>query len=115
MRDAPRLVRNRLAFFRGEVPRAAGKDLLYRILASEPELTLLQEIESQFEPTFYTAKPGCHVDFLTDEACRQIHLIFNELGLNKDAENAGNDLSRQTSHQDSKSIGGGERKRARIE
>ena len=117
LRDAPRIVKHRLAFFRGEVLESAGKDLLYRILASEPELTMLEAIESTFEPTSYTPKAGCHVDYLTPEVCRQIHIIFTELGLDKDVsgENAGNGVSGQTVEQDSESFGGRERKRPRVE
>jgi hypothetical protein len=88
LKDAARIVRNRFAFFRGEMFEAAGKELLYRILASEPELTLLEAIENRFEPTTYTGKPGCHVDFLTPEVCRQIHLIHAELKKRDDAEDA---------------------------
>lgn len=117
LRDAPRIIRNRFAFFRGETYEAAGKNLLYRILASEPELTMLQAIENLFEPTTYTPKPGCHVDFLTPEVCRQIHMLYIELGLNKDAasENAGAGISGQTPESDSESAGGRERKRTRVE
>jgi hypothetical protein len=116
LRDAPRIIRNRFAFFRGETFEAAGKNLLYRILASEPELTMLEAIENIHEPTTYTAKPGCHVDFLTPEVCRQIHMLYMELGLNKDAasEDAGAGISGQTSESDSQSAGGRERKRSRV-
>lgn len=117
LRDAPRIIRNRFAFFRGETFEAAGKNLLYRILASEPELTMLEAIENIHEPTSYTAKPGCHVDFLTPEVCRQIHMLYMELGLNKHAasEDAGARISGQTPESDSQSAGGRERKRSRVE
>jgi len=85
LKDAARIVRNRFAFFRGEMFEASGKELLYRILASEPELALLEAIENRFQPTTYTAKAGCHVDFLTPEVCRQIHLIHAELEKRDDA------------------------------
>lgn len=81
LKDAPRIIRNRFAFFRGEMQEAAGKNLLYHILASEPELTMLEAIENKFSPTSYTPKPGCHVDFLTPEVCRHVALIYAELGL----------------------------------
>ena len=88
LKDAARIVRNRLAYYRGEMFEATGKELMYRILASEPELSLLEAIENRFEPTTYTGKPGCHVDFLTPEVCRQIHLIHAELEKQDDAEAA---------------------------
>ena len=116
LKDAPRILRNRFAFFRGEMFEAAGKDLLYRVLASEPELSMLEAIENLFEPTTYVAKPGCHVDFLTPEVCRQIHMIFRQLGLDKDGsgQNAGACVSGPETQQDSKLIRGGKCKRARI-
>ena len=117
LRDAPRIVKHRFAFFRGEVVEAAGKDLLYRIVASEPELTMLEAIESKFEPTTYIPKPGCHVDYLTPEVCRQIYLIFTELGLDKDVagENAGTRVSGQSTQSHSESAGGRKPKRPRFE
>lgn len=117
LRDAPRIIRNRFAFFRGEMYEAAGKNLLYRILASEPELEMLEAIENQFEPTSYTPKPGCHVDYLTPEVCRQIHMIFMELGLDKedaDTEDTGTGISGQETQQDSEPTGRRECKRARV-
>ena len=117
LRNAPRIIKNRFAFFRGETFEAAGKNLLYRILASEPELTMLEAIENLHEPTSYTAKPGCHVDFLTPEVCQQIHSIYIELGLDKDAasEDTGAGISGQTPESDSEFAGGRERKRTRVE
>ena len=121
LRDAPRILRNRFAFFRGEMFEAAGKNLLYRILASEPELSMLEAIENQFEPTTYKAKPGCHVDFLTPEVCRQIHMLYSELGLRKDAsgedsaENTGANLSGSEAESDHSAAGGGKPKRIRIQ
>jgi hypothetical protein len=115
LKDAPRICRNRIAFFRGEMFEAAGKELLYRIVASEPELTMLEAIENKFEPTTYVPKPGCHVDYLTPEVCRQIHIIFNELGLNKDVSaDTGTGISGQTIEPDSESVGGRECKRLRV-
>ena len=77
---------------------------------------MLEAIENLFEPTSYTAKPGCHVDFLTPEVCRHIQMIFMELGLDKDVsgEYAGTGISGQTTEPHSESPGGGQRKRARI-
>jgi len=117
LKDAPRIIRNRFAFFRGEMFEAAGKNLLYRVLASEPELSMLEAIENLFEPTTYNPKPGCHVDFLTAEVCRQIHMIFMELGLDKDVsgEDARAGISGQTPKSDSQSVGGRECKRPRVE
>ena len=114
LRDAPRIIRNRFAFFRGEMYEAAGKNLLYRVVASEPELSMLEEIENKFEPTTYTPKPGCHVDHLTPEVCRHLYLIYTELGLDKDdnAEDAGTGVSGQKAEQNSESTGGRKRKRA---
>ena len=43
-------------FFRGDVYEAAGKELMYRVMASEPELEMLS-IENQYEPTTYEYKP----------------------------------------------------------
>ena len=116
LRDAPRIIRNRFAFFRGEMYEAAGKNLLYRVLASEPELVMLEAIENKFEPTTYTAKPGCYVDYLTPEVCRQIHLLFNELGLDKDVsgEDSGNGISGFEADEDCSSPGGRESKRTRV-
>ena len=88
LKDAPRIIRNRFAFFRGETHEAAGKNLLYRILASEPELTMLEAIENKFEPTSYTPKPGCFVDFLTAEVCKHVVMIHRELGLDQDVSHA---------------------------
>jgi len=115
LRDAPRLIRNRFKFFRGEAYEAAGKNLLYRVVASEPELTMLEAIENKFEPTSYTPKPGCHVDFLTPEVCRQLHLIYMELGLDKDAEEAGTGPLGQETGQNNEVTGGRQPKRARHE
>ena len=120
LRDAPRIIRTRIALFRGEMYEAAGKNLLYSILASKPELTMLERIENKYEPTSYTAKPGCDVDILTAETCRQIQIVYKELGLDKDdggqpSENTGASLSGPETEQDSESAGGRERKRPRNE
>ena len=115
--DIPRIVKNRFAFFRGETYEAAGKELLYRIVASEPELYMLEAIENKFEPTSYTPKPGCHVDYITPEVCKHLYLIYMELGLHKNAsgEDAGACISGQETEQNSQSVRGRECKRARSE
>ena len=105
LKDAPRIIRNRFAFFRGEMQEAAGKNLLYHILASEPELTMLEAIENKFSPTSYTPKPGCHVDYLTPEVCRHVALIYAELGLdNPDAESVEASSKRAKKSSDSDAI-----------
>ena len=116
-KDAPRIIRNRFAFYRGEMYEAAGKNLMYRLLASEPELVMLEAIENKFEPTHYIPKPGCHVDFSTPEVCRQIHMIYIELGLDKDAggEDTGTGISGPETESNSGSTGRRECKRARVE
>lgn len=115
LHDAPGIVRHRFAFFRGEAFEAEGKELLYRIVASEPELSMLEAIESKFEPTKYTPKAACHVNYLTAEVCRQIHMIFIELGLDKDAGgDTATNISGQEAQQDSESSGGRQRKRAKL-
>mgnify|MGYP004108724853 CR=1 FL=1 len=82
-KDAPRIIKHRLAFFRGEVHTAGGKQLLMRILQSEPELKMLEEIENKYEPTEYEYKPGMHVDYITPEVCRHIRTIYTEMSSNK--------------------------------
>jgi len=77
-KDAPRILRYRLDFFRGKHYEAGGKELMYRVVASEPELKMLEKIENQYEPTVYEYRDGCFVDFITPEMCRQIHIIYNE-------------------------------------
>jgi len=78
-KNAPRIIRHRLAFFRGEVHEAGGKGLLMRVLQSEPELKMLEEIESQYELTEYEYKPGMHVDYITPEVCRHIQDIYKSM------------------------------------
>ena len=82
-KDAPRIIKHRLAFFRGEVHEAGGKQLLMRIVQSEPELKMLEEIENKYEPTEYEYKPGMHVDYITPEVCRHIRKIYTELSRSK--------------------------------
>lgn len=78
-KDAIRILRRRIEFFRGEVYDAEGKELMYRVLASEPELEMLEYIENQYEPTNYEFKPGKHVDFITPEICLFVRLIYSKL------------------------------------
>ena len=78
-KDAPRIIRHRLAFFRGEVHEAGGKELMMRVLQSEPELKMLEEIENKYEPTQYEYKPGMHLNYITPEVCRHIRGIYMEM------------------------------------
>ena len=78
-KDAPRIIKHRLAFLRGEVHEAGGKQLLMRVLQSTPELKMLEEIENKYEPTTYEYKPGMHVDYITPEVVRHIRSIYTEL------------------------------------
>ena len=111
-KDALRIIRYRLAFFRGEVPEAGGKELLASVLGSEDELQMLQEIESLYEPTVYHWKPGKHVDYITPEVCRHIQLIYLDRGLGNDE---GNDhTSGQEAPENTEFIGGGEPKYKRL-
>lgn len=110
-KDALRIIRHRLAFFRGEVPEAGGKELLARVLMSTEELSLLEEIENLYEPTSYTWKPGQFVDYITPEVCRHIQLIYMEKGLG----NEGNDEpSGQEAPDHTDTPGGGEPKHKRL-
>lgn len=86
-KDAFRIIKHRLAFFRGEVPEAGGKKLLERVLKSTDELKLLEEIENLYEPTSYHWEPGKHVDYITPEVCRHIQLIYLDKGLGNDEGN----------------------------
>ena len=111
-KDALRIIKHRLAFFRGEVPEAGGKELLARVLRSTPELSLLEEIENLYAPTTYTYEPGKYVDYITPEVCRHIQLIYLEKGLGNDE---GDDAeSRQTSSDDTDTFRGGEPKYKRL-
>lgn len=111
-KDAPRILRHRFSFFRGEVFEAGGKELMYRVVRSEPELAMLEEIENLFAPTKYTPKPGMFVDYITPEVCRQIHLIYIELGLNN-AEGSARVPGQKAKHNPNAS-GGGEPKHKRV-
>jgi|TARA_B110000858_G_C17809817_1_gene480508 hypothetical protein len=83
-KDALRIIRHRLAFFRGEVPEAGGKELLARVLMGTDDLQKLEEIESLYEPTSYTWEGGMFVEYITPEVCRHIQLIYMEKGLGND-------------------------------
>ena len=111
-KDALRIIRHRLAFFRGEVPEAGGKELLARVLGSEDELNMLEEIENLYEPTSYKWKPGMHVDFITPEVCRHIQLIYLDKGLGNDEGN--DDASGQEASENREFTGGGEPKHKRL-
>lgn len=113
-KDAPRILRYRLDFFRGKHYEAGGKELMYRVVASEPELEMLEKIENQYEPTEYSYKSGCFVDFITPEVCRQIHIIYNEKNLDNAGAGGVGPQNRQTFGQDTISPGGGEPELKRI-
>ena len=111
-KDALRIIRHRLSFFRGEVPEAGGKKLLARVLGSEDELKMLEEIENLYEPTHYKWRPGMHVDYITPEVCRHIQLIYLDKGLGNDE---GDDhASGQEASENSVSSGGGEPEHKRL-
>ena len=78
-KNAPRIIKHRLAFLRGEVQEAGGKELLMRVVQSEPELKMLEEIENRHEPTVYEYKPGMYVDYITPEVCKHIRMIYTDL------------------------------------
>lgn len=111
-KDAFRIIKHRLAFFRGEVPEAGGKELLARVLKSTDELSMLEEIENLYEPTSYRWEPGMHVDYITPEVCRHIQLIYLDKGLGND-EGDDNSSGQKTSD-DPDSPGGGEPKYKRL-
>ncbi len=54
-----------------------------RVLQSEPELKMLEEIENKYETTKYEYKPGMHIDYITPEVCRHIRAIYTEMGSHK--------------------------------
>ena len=111
-KDAFRIIKHRLAFFRGEVPEAGGKELLARVLKSEDELSMLEEIENLYAPTTYRWEPGMHVDYITPEVCRHIQLIYLDKGLGNDEGD--DDSSGQTAPDDTDTFGGGEPKYKRL-
>ena len=111
-KDAFRIIKHRLAFFRGEVPEAGGKELLARVLKSTDELAMLEEIENIYEPTSYSWEPGMHVDYITPEVCRHIQLIYLDKGLGNDEGN--DDSSRQKASEDTDAVGGREPKYKRL-
>lgn len=112
-KDALRIIRHRLAFFRGEVPEAGGKELLARVLNSTDELHMLAEIESLYEPTTYVWEPGMFVDYITPEVCRHIQLIYLEKGLGND-EGSNNETCGQETSDHSNPVRGGEPKSKRL-
>ena len=56
---------------------------MMRVLQSEPELKMLEEIENKYEPTQYQYKPGMHLTYITPEVCRHIRGIYMELEKSK--------------------------------
>ena len=113
-KDALRIIRHRLAFFRGEVPEAGGKELLRRVLSSTDEIFMLGEIENLYEPTNYSWEPGTHVDYITPEVCRHIHLIYLDKGLGNAEGGNDHEESRQKASEDPDTTGGGEPKSKRL-
>lgn len=96
-KDALRILKQRIEFFEGRLLEAGGKKLMYRVLASEPELDMLAYIESQYEPTTYAYKPGQHVDYITPEIAFFIRHIYTKLK-NKNAQpKAGHQTRQDTS------------------
>lgn len=113
-KDALRIIRHRLAFFRGEVPEAGGKELLRRVLSSQDEIFMLEEIENLYEPTSYSWEPGTHVDYITPEVCRHIQLIYLDKGLGNAEGGNDNEEGRQKTSEDSDTLGRGEPKYKRL-
>lgn len=112
-KDAFRIIRHRLAFFRGEVPEAGGKELLARVLKSTDELQMLAEVESLYEPTSYTWEGGMFVDYITPEVCRHIQLIYMEKGLGND-EGGDDETCGQETSDHPNPVRGGEPKSKRL-
>ena len=54
-----------------------------RIVQSEPELKMLEEIENKYEFTEYEYRPGMHVNYITPEVCRHIRKIYTEMSSSK--------------------------------
>jgi hypothetical protein len=112
-KDALRIIRHRLAFFRGQVHEAGGKELLARILRGTEELQMLEEIENLYEPTSYTWEGGMFVEYITPEVCRHIQLIYLEKGLGND-EGGDHENCGQEASNDPDAAGGGEPKHKRL-
>ena len=112
-KDALRIIRHRLAFFRGEVPEAGSKELLARVLKGTDELQMLEEIESLYEPTSYTWEGGMFVEYITPEVCRHIQLIYMEKGLGND-EGSDDEACGQETSDHSITVRGGEQKSKRL-
>ena len=110
-KDAVRILKRRIEFFQGTVFEAGGKELMYRVLASEPELSMLEEIESQYEPTSYEYKPGHYVDYITPEIVLFIRDIYVKL---KNKNGKAEPSARPETGQDSNASGGGEPARKRL-
>jgi len=108
-KDALRILGQRIEFFEGRLLEAGGKELMYRVLASEPELSMLQHIESRYEPTTYTYKPGHFVDYITPEIAFFVRHIYTNLK-NKNAQPE----DRPEARQDRVTPRGGEPARKRL-
>lgn len=86
---------------------------MYRVLASEPELDMLAHIESQYEPTTYTYKPGQHVDYITPEIAFFVRHIYTKL-IHRNAQPEGGQQAGREAGQDRSSAGGGQPARKRL-
>lgn len=84
-----------------------------RILQSEEELSMLEEIENLYAPTKYKWAPGMHVDFITPEVCRHIQLIYLDKGLGND-ERCDDETCGQEASDNTVAAGGGESKHKRL-
>ena len=58
----------------GESGTKLGASLMYRVLASEPELEMLSEMEG----VEYAYVPGMHVDYITPEVKSKIREVYLE-------------------------------------
>jgi hypothetical protein len=85
-KDALRILKHRLEFFRGKHIEAGGKELMYRVLASEPELEILEKIENMYEHTVYKHKENCFVPYITPEIAKHVMIIYNEIYTSKENE-----------------------------
>ena len=77
MRAAPKMLQERLDYLAGKLPYSspAAKTILYRALASTPELKLLDELEGQTHVPNTTALPfGLTRD--AQQRIREIHHIY---------------------------------------
>ena len=110
-KDVLRILKRRIEFFRGELYEAGGKELMYRVMASEPELKMLEYIETQYEPTSYERKQGYHVEYITPEICLFVRLIYEKL---KEKNARAEPKVGSEAGSDSASPGGGEPARKRL-